>query len=491
MPAMTINFPNEIWAEICAYLPPDNELSMIGLNRYFFEVAMDKIYGTVCMSDIDDREQTKVLQQLRHPQVASRVQHLQLCPCFLPLTDHRGKETQSMTFKTTNFLEQSLKSLCNCARLEKLTIQFHFFRAATPQFHDFLHTLLSTVAPTLRSLVITTSVVHLGLMAAVSSCAPLLSLDTLNLTILPSYFADSEGIVRYIELPPDIAQCFQEHAHSLLNSIQPSLRSLYITNHDLFDLSPVFKGLADFLSLETLEYQSCSSVESLSDATSFCDFVKTSTSLSRLSMRVSVHALWSDGPPRHYVESVSHFDNLIQHLFRLHLSCLREFLIQLLQYSNISIDLPTFSPNLRRLTVDSIPLEHYHFKQLLSDISKFSKRQSNGRHLEHLEFLQLKYFSPEHMDMMARSLPGLKVLGIGYEILSLEPHRCQLPTPRPSVTYAAGLHQAFRSHVYPSSRLKEVYLQRVSIGKQGAPKELLDSLSEALPNVLFIQGFPP
>ncbi|KAF9443552.1 hypothetical protein P691DRAFT_405774 [Macrolepiota fuliginosa MF-IS2] len=433
---MTIDLPNEIWAEIHTYLPPNHELSMIGFNRYFFEVAMDRIYETVCMSDIDDREQTKVLQQLRHPQVASRVRHLQLSPCFLPLTDNRGKETQPVSSKTINFLDQSLKSLCNCTRLEKLTIRFHFFRAVTPQFHDFLHTLLSVVAPTLRSLVITTSVVqltirfhffravtpqfhdflhtllsvvaptlrslvittsvvYLGLMAAVSLCAPLLSLDTPGLMILPSYFAASERIVQYVELPPDIAQCFHEHARSLLNSIQPSLRSLYITNHDLFDLSPVFKGLTGFLLLETLEYQSCSSVESLSDATSFCGFVKTSASLRRLSMRTSVYALWSDGPPRHYVESVSHFDNLIQHLFQLHLPRLHGFLIQFPQRPNISAiiaNLPTFSPNLEQFVV--VSRGNNRLEQPPNGLLEFSRTQNSSSHLERIEFRQPKRFSP-------------------------------------------------------------------------------------------------
>lgn len=59
------HFPNEIWAEIHTHIPPETVIKLIGVNRYFFDAAMNEIYKVIPVTNSDDVEQNRRLQELQ------------------------------------------------------------------------------------------------------------------------------------------------------------------------------------------------------------------------------------------------------------------------------------------------------------------------------------------------------------------------------------------------------------------------------------------
>ena len=61
---MVLNdLPNELWQDIQQYIPRSQHRKLIGVNRFFFEQAMDSLYAEVRLID-DDGQTMKSFGQI-------------------------------------------------------------------------------------------------------------------------------------------------------------------------------------------------------------------------------------------------------------------------------------------------------------------------------------------------------------------------------------------------------------------------------------------
>ncbi|TFK70984.1 hypothetical protein BDN72DRAFT_895964 [Pluteus cervinus] len=73
------DLPIELWLDILSYLPPGSTRKLLGVNRTFFELAMNEIYQRISFTEDNDEIQ-KTFDQLRNPTIAKRVRRLYLSP---------------------------------------------------------------------------------------------------------------------------------------------------------------------------------------------------------------------------------------------------------------------------------------------------------------------------------------------------------------------------------------------------------------------------
>ncbi|KAF9441389.1 hypothetical protein P691DRAFT_684047 [Macrolepiota fuliginosa MF-IS2] len=433
---LSLDLPNEIWAEVHSHLPTEDVVKLMGLNRYFFKEARNEIYRTITISDADDTKQVRVLQRLLEPDIASCVRHIRIQPDFLPLCDNHGKPLSRtrISGKDSTFLKKTMKVLYNCKNIEEATLRFHSSQAITTPFRDFFSTLISKASSRLQKLTISMSVLQFRIIDIISSSQlPFPNLSTVYLMVHPAYAMNRAKQHQYVDPPLEITESFCQYTHSFFMSLKPSLQSLHVTNYDLVDLTPVFIGLEGFTSLKKLDYRDCGRTQALSDLGVFEKLMDSSPDLERSSLQILVRSLWRAGPPEHYFEHLSWSAIFAKHSLTLQVTTLHNLCIKLpddtsgLNFDTLSPSLAIFGPRLRSLNIDSSSaLTYLQFQQILGIIVKFSKEQRGESGLETLVFRRLELFSPTHLDEALRKLPRLKVLAIGFERLSIEPQRTRV-----------------------------------------------------------------
>ncbi|KAJ3571204.1 hypothetical protein NP233_g3905 [Leucocoprinus birnbaumii] len=537
------DLPYEIWDEICSYLPAGYAVKMIGVNRYFFEVGMNSIYGTVCISDIGDKEQSKALNQLKSfPDLALRVRHLRLSPSFLPLCNHEGEPAVHLPSRTSALVKQMSEALSNCVNLEELEMNFHFFRAPTTDFLACLSHLVDKVSSSLIHLKVVTPIIHSQLLATIATCGCPPRLESVSIAVIPLYYsADLRGGTEtlYIRPTQEHMQSFIGTTRRLLCSSSATIRKLSISNHDLLSIFPVFSDLeigsscqsSRFSSLESMSYECCAHPAPLSDRSTLSTFLQKSCTetLQSLSITVSRQSQWAPvGPPSYYADFNVYREFLHSLFEEVELTRLRKLFIELpdlVDESNFLFLRSQLPPRLNSLVIRSLSLEHADVMKLLESIvGSYSKTQQNncisgdlgfqgpGPHLSHLELRCVKSFSVAQLDGMLRSFPNLKVLGLRYDFISNRGATNMAPIQfpvGPPVTINGTLtdrqHEAalsaFRAYNYVVKYnrplgLRELYLHghdpffyRVLTEK--VPQDLINSLSAALPGVKIRRGLPP
>ncbi|KAF4622333.1 hypothetical protein D9613_009249 [Agrocybe pediades] len=209
----TLDLPTEIWLEILSYLPKGASRKLLGVNRVFFELALQNIYEELRLIS-GDRETMKSLSQLRYgttasctmqqlveqffypsyPNIAKRVRCIYIRPASLPKPSDEQEVTRNDRFwsksrkakrmsgkpKATNnssehppysicsldtFLRAAMEATRACTNLEELTIVLHD-QIATPAFVTFVKALWSgdSIGRCFRRLSISTTVAKIPLL---------------------------------------------------------------------------------------------------------------------------------------------------------------------------------------------------------------------------------------------------------------------------------------------------------------------------------------
>ncbi|KAF9039268.1 hypothetical protein BJ165DRAFT_377637 [Panaeolus papilionaceus] len=80
---MVQNLPIEIWLYIAEFIPPRDFVKLVSVNRVFFHMIMNELYGELSFISADPRVFVEKLKTLQTPSIASRVRKLTVWPAAI------------------------------------------------------------------------------------------------------------------------------------------------------------------------------------------------------------------------------------------------------------------------------------------------------------------------------------------------------------------------------------------------------------------------
>ena len=198
----------------------------------------------------------------------------------------------------------------------------------------------------------------------------------------------------------------------LLNIIHPLIHTLQFLAFEVidFNLSELFQRLKQLPKLRSLELRAEVGFSTLIPIIHFVTFLKyNADNLERL----VIHRPTVDIPNSWDLETiVGRLYNLlcIQHLPKLKELVLEVDFMSILD--SLATHVHTFVPHLKNLTLigQSSTLDYPQLSSLLSGLA------GGDKGLEYLK-ISITHFSPEHLDLLATSLPNLRRLDLSYQVL--------------------------------------------------------------------------
>ena len=344
----------------------------------------------------------------RYAGIASRVRSLYIRPQFLPDEDSKGRAVPGSNASPSQrkerksdiraFLETALASLITCPHLNELDIIIHD-RYISKSFAKFLQKLLKRVGTTLESLTIDMTLPSFLSVYHVFDPTLFPKLSTLTIKITNSRFGASREQARRTR-------------KVLLNIIHPLIHTLQFLAFEVidFNLSELFQRLKQLPKLRSLELRAEVGFSTLIPIIHFVTFLKyNADNLERL----VIHRPTVDIPNSWDLETiVGRLYNLlcIQHLPKLKELVLEVDFMSILD--SLATHVHTFVPHLKNLTLigQSSTLDYPQLSSLLSGLA------GGDKGLEYLK-ISITHFSPEHLDLLATSLPNLRRLDLSYQVL--------------------------------------------------------------------------
>jgi hypothetical protein len=264
---------------------------------------------------------------------------------------------------------------------------------------DFLGKLLKRVGAKLEALTIDMTLPSFLSICHVLNPKLLPKLSTLTIKITTSRFETTKTQARHTR-------------KALLNLIHPlkvTLRSLAFEVID-FNLSKLFQKLEKLPLLHSLELRAEIGFSTLIPTIHFVTFLKhNADNLERLVIRrptVDIPNSWN-------------LEAIISRLYNLlciqHLPKLKELVLEVdytVILDSFATHVRTFVPHLKNLTLtgQGSTLDYPQLSSLLSGLA------GGDKGLESLQ-ISITRFSPEHLELLATSLPNLKKLDLSYQVL--------------------------------------------------------------------------
>ncbi|KAH6904879.1 hypothetical protein BKA70DRAFT_1108388 [Coprinopsis sp. MPI-PUGE-AT-0042] len=272
------DLPAELWLEVLSYFPPAFVMNLMGVNRMFFELALDYKYEELQLLSCNGAALNS-FQQLSHENISRRVRCLLLRPDFLPVLEDanddgpsRGSIHQEIRPSWFPWLKKKLgpspspsqppspsisppapsylhtvdpakktlqvatANLVKCRNLREVKIVISDY-AITANFSRFLSTLWDTVGSGLSKLCIQTTHRNVpGLLRSVSNHRERLSsLSSFELTMMHP---------RRPTTSKDAAQTTNAITH-FFASFKDSLSWFSFSSFIDYDLSPLFDKLGN------------------------------------------------------------------------------------------------------------------------------------------------------------------------------------------------------------------------------------------------------
>lgn len=459
--------PNELWLQICDYLPPGVVVKNMGLNRVFYESAMNIVYREIYVADAEDETQNFRLKELQKKPIALRVRCLRIAPHFLPLRDREGRPLlQESSTSNAKFLKRTMKVLRSCKNIEKLSLKMHsnLPHLITTSFCDFLNALVFKSCPGIRKLFLSMSTDQFRVLAALVSRHSTANFTDITLSLLPlpaNY--PSPGPV-----PPASDSHLIEHLTTLLNNVAHSLTVLDITSAIHIDLSPVIQRLEGFTALRGLYFSDRTGSHPLSFCKNLIQLCTSSPTSTLFFLNLLATSIIFCKGRLHILPPEVDFD-----------------------LASLSSVFAAFGCFLNHLVISpSQSLKYVQFQQLLAGVKEFLREQGKETQLEIFELRGLKLLSAKHLDEILRTFPHLKVLVIKYERHSISPSTRERPPSQTRREWYRELKNSFRTHKFPISKLEKLELQQlyrspgvVPRTTEKPPSVLSKYLSVSLPGV--------
>ncbi|KAJ3513934.1 hypothetical protein NLJ89_g2668 [Agrocybe chaxingu] len=449
----TPDLPVELWLEILGLLPRSTLHKMIGINRTLFELALDDIYREIRFIN-DDKEMVKSFKQLKHTNIANRVQHLFIRPAFLPGMDEdeqRGSFRKILSSGLTcvksclgitsgseapevappspssKILEAASKAVKLCPNLREITIVL-YDHALTAAFAVFLNSMwsLDSVAPNLLKLNIDTTLVKIPLLLnPLILCAEqLTNLEEIDITLSVTRFRQPEEEYRRAKLA----------IQSFLTVFKGTIRSVTLSSSLIVDLSSLYDGFPILTKLRKFDLRAIFRNETLPDVGSLTRFLsKHASTLEHLVVKTRPRAATIERSDETYIKWLNPIGKPAsgkQHGFpQLVLPALRSLDISLRESDQLGMwpytpestpkqrpPLPPLSrvtPNITSLTLQDVRLTFAR----VSEVVKSLRRREGGTILESLN-VSVDVLTPQFFDLFSSELPRLRSLTVDHIDLS-------------------------------------------------------------------------
>ncbi|KAH6904874.1 hypothetical protein BKA70DRAFT_1294039 [Coprinopsis sp. MPI-PUGE-AT-0042] len=477
----TSDLPTELWLLILSYLPSSTFLKLIGVNRTFFELALNYKYEEVRFLS-NDAQTLHIFKQLRHENISRRVHHLYLRPDFLlDLNDHEPSRKESLVDRRLTWMRKRFRpkaspedlqsrriplaagqllqvaatSIVQCRRLQKITVIIPDHPVSSA-FSPFLAALRHTLGHELQELCIKATLAKIpALLVPIANIrAQLPNLSSFDLTIPHS----RDGA------PASEAEETTSTLIHFLRSFKSSLSSFSLAPLVVYNMSPLFDGLEEMPNLKRFELVFVMCDLTFSKSLSLVDF------LSRQSATLEHLVFDQRLPHKTFFPSRSSLGSFLTSEFtRVKMAKLHTF--------RVGSDSPseTLPP---RLVPDILPcLQHLTIKRpSISPSTLPLILESTGGTLESLD-ISLWEFSTKDLDLLALRCPRLRRLTVGYS--SCPSINIHYPTPSLFIVRPRprGLwYEAYSSRRYPQWPLEYVRMGGTWLGR-------LDECGEIHPDV--------
>ncbi|KAJ7773385.1 hypothetical protein B0H16DRAFT_1409461 [Mycena metata] len=408
--------PTEILLHIASFIPKDELHNFIGVNLFFYNLALDSRYSTIRIESVDVQTH-KLLQRLRDPAVAGRVRRLVVRPM---LNLHRTQSAVNPSFwerigtyvgvqtdpetpplSIEDALVLVFPGLTNLMRFEVESWDMSpdydlepFFRSAWAAFGRQLETISMAGRPeTFRQFV--------------ASDPQPVSCTALSLQF--THELDPMAATAVVGILVNSVAAF-------INSLAPHLRALKIWSWSALDLSALFNNLGHFPHLNDFHLRAPFN-KALTDPTGLTRLLETNSStLDTIELRLNPTGIAMD-PNSEYLLGewfLSHRENDLVFtglkLLRMYPTTLRTGFNALIMYIERSANtLTTLAVKDRYLNLDEVdalitPLSHRGADQGLQALR-----------------LNVRVWNVELFDLLALKLPGLKSLSL--YVGGSHPHR--------------------------------------------------------------------
>ncbi|KAH6904875.1 hypothetical protein BKA70DRAFT_1192552 [Coprinopsis sp. MPI-PUGE-AT-0042] len=481
----TSDLPAELWLEILSYLPPSTFLKLIGVNRTFFELALNYKYEEVRFQSNGVRT-LRIFKQLRQENISRRVRHLYLRPDFLLDLDSREpsrneilvarglawmrkhfrpkvspEELQSRRIPASQLLQVAVRSIVQCCHLRKATIIIPDHPVSS-SFSPFLAALRGALGFELQELCIQATLAKIpALLTPIANMqAQLPNLSSFDLTIPHS----RDGA------PASEAEETTSTLIHFLRSFKSSLSSFSLTPLVVYNMSPLFDGLEEMPNLKKFELVFVMCNLTFSKSSSLVNF------LSRQSATLE-HLVFDQWPPhKTFFPSTSRLDSFLTTEFtRVKMAKLHTFRVG--SEALPSRLVPDILPFLQHLAVERPGVSSFNLPHIL---------ESTGGALESLN-IWLPWFSTENLDLLASRCPRLRRLTVGYgRCASLNTH---YPTPSLRMKPRDVWYEPYSSRRYPQWPLEYVRMGTTrrldECGEIHPDAEMMDAVAQTvLPRVV-------
>ncbi|CAA7263762.1 unnamed protein product [Cyclocybe aegerita] len=513
----TPDLPVELWLEVLGLLPRSMLHKMIGVNRTLFELALDDIYQEIRFIN-DDKEMVKSFKQLKHTNIANRVQHLFIRPAFLPGMDedeqprssfrkslssgftyvksHLGVTSCSETPEviapspSSKILEAASKAVKLCPNLREITIVL-YDHALTPAFAAFLNSMwsLDSVAPNLLKLNIDTTLVKIPLLLnpLIRCAGQLTNLEEIDITLSVTRFRQSEEDYRLAKLA----------IQSFLTVFKGTIRSVTLSSSLIVDLSSLFDGFPILPKLTKFDLRTIFRNETLPNAGSLTRLLsKHASILEHLVVKTRPRAATIERSDEIYIKwlnPISKPTSDKQHGFpQLVLPALRTLDVGLRESDQLGMwpytsestpkrpPLPPLSqvtPNITNLTLQDVRLT---FTRVFEVVKSLTRREG-GAILESLN-VSVDVLTPQLFDLFSSELPHLRSLTVDHIDISSS-------TGEYVLRDATFFHNAIQARRYHSWQLHYLRVTRPSYSSCTVPHPdtfVTRSIAKSLPDSVVV-----
>ncbi|KAJ7119688.1 hypothetical protein C8R44DRAFT_706574 [Mycena epipterygia] len=492
MRAIGILLPEDIWQCVASFIPHDHLLTLISVNKAFYNIVLDAKYQEIHWAKVDDR-MIKSLVRLRNPSIAGRVRRLHVRAWFIEYliqkeslvppsyvaTSKRWLSRHLRLPSTPLRIESSTSGRSSAARdiLESMTAAVRLMTQVTEYSFEWRD--LSPTADTLRFLTAArlafgVSLRKLTLHAQLGNFTNLLStVDFDNLEELELNFDHDPGDVR-----ADVA-LLRDSIAPFVNHFRRSLGTLLISSASKMDLSPLFYALAPFPRLRKFAAHVAFDSAHLSDPGGLVRILRTnsdtisSVQLGRSFAASSDEALDLRSTWSGLSTAMESDPAVLSNLAALKIPALRNF--------DATIACLRRSAN----TLTSLCLVDYFLteRELVELVQIFSHRPFDAG-LKSLH-IGVAYMTPDLLDFLASRLPGLLNLNLVLSGLTMAEvvH---------SHSFTSPFCLALVGHHYPDWNLSNIGIwEKRFIDTPISTTEemvLMEHLARCIPSVLTFKG---
>ncbi|XP_006456490.1 hypothetical protein AGABI2DRAFT_122390 [Agaricus bisporus var. bisporus H97] len=380
---MIPDLPAELWIKILSYLPPCSARNLLGVNRLFFDYAMDTLHWRFDLTEANGH----TLAQLQHGAVGYTLYTKAgyLVPLLLP----SGLPYPTACLPQNPFTFESL--LLEIMLRKRYPINSHGSSTSPASTRSYLP------RPVIRKLSINATVhkVNELLESHLAALSPFPGLEYLDLKLAASHdFFMEEDL-------DDLCDAIT----TFIKSNKQSLRTLIFADPAFIDVSNVFRDLGCLPSLKRLELSIPMLLSTLPRFEYLENFLTLNASTLECLVLKCRRFLLPDDTTQQFLFDV---------LPRLSLPVLSEFDIGIYSYTKprVPFHLPSFvhfAPNIKTLKIQFSPnyLNEEDITNLLRNLSEY------GLGLRSLH-IQVQDLTPDLFLHISSSLPGLTSLRITY-----------------------------------------------------------------------------